>query len=275
MDSKYSLDDISVAPPVSASTSSDPEIITTPLVEQSWQLFENCRITQSMGVIQGPSGTGKSFAFKAILKRFTQAQMPGSLAIIPCCQSSGPSSGVRSILRELGLGGAVVSNHAVAGLHYLLKLAQREITHQGINGLLLDDADNFAVDALGGIVSLFNYLKDSGHPIVIILAGVLPEERWIAQLPSAVTRTLHVQRSTSMPIKMMAAVMKRMGGPLPLLVEAFQQGDKEAGKILRLIHGHTGGVFRRVRFFSDLATEKSPGGLTLETTEAILAQMQN
>jgi len=42
-----------------------------------------------------------------------------------------------------------------------------------------------------------------------------------------------------------------------------------------MIHGQTGGVFRRVRFFADLASEKSPGALTLETTEAILGQMQN
>jgi hypothetical protein len=182
---------------------------------------------------------------------------------------------VRGILRELGLGGAVTTNNAGAGLQFLLKLAQREIIQRDIQGLLLDDADNFAVDSLGGIVSLFNNLKESGHPIVIMLAGVLPEDRWIGQLPSAVTRTLHVQRSTPMPLKMMAAVMKRMGNPLPAVIEAYQAGDKDAGKILRMIHGQTGGVFRRVRFFADLASEKSPGALTLETTEAILGQMQN
>jgi type II secretory pathway predicted ATPase ExeA len=275
MDSKYSLDDISVAPAVETPVRPELEIITTPLVEQAWQLFSNCRITQSMGVIQGPSGTGKTFALKAILNRFTQAQLPGSLCIIPCCQASGPSSGVRGILRELGLGGAVTSNHTVAGLHYLVKLAQREITHRNIAGLLLDDADNFAVDSLGGIVSLFNHLLEAGHPITIILAGVLPEERWIAQLPSAVTRTLHVERSGAMPLKLMAAVMKKMNGPLPAVVSAHQEGDKEAGKMLRLIHGRTGGIFRRVRFFADLASEKAPGGLTLETTEAILGQMKN
>jgi len=275
MDSKYSLDDIAITQPSETSLRPELEIITTPLVEQSWQLFENCRITQSMGVIQGPSGTGKSFAYKAILNRFTQAQLPGSLAIVPCCQASGPSSGVRGILRELGLGGAVTTNNAGAGLQFLLKLAQREIIQRDIQGLLLDDADNFALDSLGGIVSLFNNLKESGHPIVIMLAGVLPEDRWIGQLPSAVTRTLHVQRSAPMPLKMMAAVMKRMGNPLPAVIEAYQAGDKDAGKILRLIHGQTGGVFRRVRFFADLASEKSPGALTLETTEAILGQMQN
>ena len=228
-----------------------------------------------MGVVQGPSGTGKSWLLKAIQKRFSQSQLPGSICIVECCQAAGPSSGVRAILLELGIGGAVTSNRTVAGLQYLLKLAMREITQRGIRGILLDDADNYAPDAIAGIVSLFNHLKESGHPIVIILTGVLPEERWIAQLPAAVTRTLHVERSAAMSLTLMAAVMKRLPAPLPALVEAHQAGDKEAGKILRLVHGQTGGVFRRVRFFSDLVAEKSPTGLSLETTEAILAQMQN
>lgn len=274
MDSKYSLEG-EVSPPVFTPVVSEADIITTPLVEQSWQLFENCRIAQALGVIQGPSGTGKTWALKAIQKRFAQAQLPGSVSIVSCCQASGPSSGVRSILLEMGLGGSVLSNRTVAGLHYLLKLAQREISQRGVKGILLDDADSYAVDTIGGIVSLFNHLKETGHPVTILFAGVLPEERWISQLPAAATRTLHIERAEAMSAKLMAAVLKKMRPPMPSLVAAYQNGNKDAGKILRLIHQSTGGVFRRVRFFSDLAAEKTPSTLTLETAEAILGQMQN
>lgn len=273
MDAKYSLEEITSSP--SPQIQSQAEIITTPLVEQSWQLFENCRIAQAMGAIQGPSGTGKTWALKAISKRFAQSGSTGTIAIIPCCYASGASSVIRNILRELGLGGAVTSNNNVAGLHYLLKLALREISRRKIAAILLDDADNLALDALGGIVSLFNYLIEAGHPIVIMLAGVLPEEKWIAQLPSAVTRTLHIERSAPMSLKLMAGVMKQLGEPLAGVVSAYQEGDKEAVKVLRLIHGRTGGVFRRVRFFANLVSEKAPSVLTLEVTEAILDQMQN
>ena len=108
--------------------------------------------------------------------------------------------------------------------------------------------------------------------MTLIMTGVLNEDRWIGQVPAAATRTLHVEHSTVMDIAMTAAVLKKMGEPFHNLVQA-QRKDADARAALRLIHRETGGVFRRIRYFSDLASVQAEKDLTLEIVEAILKQM--
>lgn len=274
MDEKFAIRTEDVATAHDIPQAPDEEIITTPLIESAWQLYNNCRTANAIGVIQGPSGTGKSSALKAIVSRHVQNQFPGTVHRIKCCKASGPSSGVRAILLDLGIGGAVTSNRTVAGLHYLLKLATRELGQRNIAALLLDDADYYEPDTLLGIIALFDQLRESKSPLTLIFTGVSNESKWIGQIPAATTRTLHLTRSTVMDFAMTAAVLKHMGISFEKLVLA-QESDSKARAALRLIHKETGGIFRRVRYFADLANARNPEELTLEVVESILEQMQN
>jgi len=206
------------------------------------------------------------------MSRHVQQQLPGSIHRIKCSKACGPSSGVRAILLDLGIGGAVTSTRAGAGLHYLLALAVKEIKQRKVATLLLDDADYYETDAIVGIVALFDQLREAKCPVTLIMTGVLDEDSWIGQVPAAATRTLHVEHSSLMDLRMTAAVLKQMGEPFAQLVES-QRKDPDARTALRLIHKETGGVFRRIRYFTDLASAQVGKGLTLETVEAVLEQM--
>jgi hypothetical protein len=276
MDSKFTLseEDAGTASTQEATQVSTEDLITTPLIEQCWKLYTNCRTAKAIGVIQGPSGTGKSSALRAIMARHAQNELPGSIHRIKCSKACGPSSGVRAILLDLGIGGAVTSTRSGAGLHYLLALAVKEIKRRKVAALLLDDADYYETDTIVGVVALFDQLIEAKCPVTFIMTGVLNEDRWIGQVPAAATRTLHVEHSEVMDIAMTAAVLKQMGEPFEQLVES-QRKDAVARAALRLIYKDTGGVFRRIRYFADLANAHGNRVLTLESVEAILEQMQN
>jgi hypothetical protein len=276
MDSKFIVreEDSEGAAEQDSSQVPDESIITTPLIERAWKLYTNCRTARAIGVIQGPSGTGKSSVLQAIMARHIQNQLPGSIHRIKCSRAQGPSSGVRAIMLDLGIGGAVTSTRSGAGLHYLLALAVKEIKQRKIAALLLDDADYYETDAIVGIVALFDQLREAKCPVTLIMTGVLSEDQWIGQVPAASTRTLHVEHTAMMDLAMTAAVLKHMGESLKNLVEA-QRKDDNARAALRLIHKETGGVFRRIRFFADLANDQGGNVLTLESVEAILDQMQS
>ena len=209
MDSKFILneEDIGAASTQDAAQTRDEELITTPLIERCWKLYTNCRTATAIGVIQGPSGTGKSSALRVIMSRHAQHEFPGSIHRIKCSKACGPSSGVRAILLDLGIGGAVTSTRAGAGLHYLLALAVREIKQRKVSALLLDDADYYETDTVVGIVALFDQLREAKCPVTLIMTGVLNEDRWVGQVPAAATRTLHVEHSDVMDIAMTAGVL--------------------------------------------------------------------
>lgn len=275
MDDKFSIrDDDGIREESSTSRVPDEEIITTPLVDAAWQLYLNCRIANAIGVIQGPSGTGKSWALKAIAARHAQNQLPGIVHRIKCSKASGPSSGVRALLLELGVGGAVTSNRSVAGLAYLLKLAVREMGQRNIAALLFDDADYYEPETILGLVGLFDQLKETGSPLIMILTGVANEARWLGQVPAATTRTLHIERTSVMDYAMTAAVLRHMSKRLGKIVLS-EKKDPQARSILRLIHRETGGIFRRVRFLAELVNAQADDELSQDKVEAILEQMQN
>ena len=274
MDARFNVDDLPVTGETGISQQTG-EIFTTPLVERTWALFENCRMAGAIGVLQGPSGTGKSSALKAIISRFGEAGFEGNIHLQRCCQASGPTSGVRGLMVSLGIGGSIASNRSAMGLQYMLRLAVREIVQKDVRAILLDDADYLAVDSLCGLISLFDHLREANHRATVLMSGVKDSDAWIGQLPAASTRTLHVVHSEQMDLALTAAVLKKMGASLERLIIAFTKGDKDARKCLQLIQNRTNGNFRRVQFFADLILGKSHGAIKAEMVEAILDQMQS
>ena len=110
-------------------------------------------------------------------------------------------------------------------------------------------------DTIGGRCRSVDQLREAKWPVTLIMTGVLNEDRWIGQVPAAATRTLHVEHSSVMDITMTAGVLKQFGEPFHNLVQA-QRKDADARAALRLIHRETGGVFRRIRYFADLASAR-------------------
>lgn len=249
------------------------QIVTTPFVEGCCRMFENCRTTRSIGIIQGPSGTGKTIALDVIRSRVAAAASPSIVHVMQCCRATGPSSGVRAIMLDLGIGGAVTSNRSVAGLAYLLKLAQREIASTNIVAICLDDADQYSIETLEGVVRLFDQLRDVA-PVVFLMTGVAPESQWIGQIPAAATRTLHIERSEPLTQKMTGAVLKKMSAKLDGLVGADLNGNELSKGSVKAIHTHTGGLLRRLRFFSDLANADARQVLDRKAVDELLAQME-
>lgn len=227
-------------------------ILTTPSVQAAVELLKDCVATRAIGVITGGNGTGKTFALKAITGRYSKLGLPGTCLSYRCCQVSGSTRGVKDLLTELGARGGIFQNGASATLQLLVKYALHELMKKDVHTLLLDEADLWDRDALGGLVTLYDFCREKDFPIALILSGTKELNDWIGGVSAGISRTLRFHRFSSMNLKMLTAVLQEWGEPFRILIESAKKGDQDAKRNLQLIHKHSGGNMRRLRFFADL-----------------------
>jgi hypothetical protein len=248
------------AAPLSPVFVGQEQILATPSVEAAIDLMKDCVATRAIGVITGGNGTGKTFALKAIAGRYSKLGLPGTCLSYRCCQVNGSTRGVKDLLTELGARGGIFQNGASATLQLLVKYALHELTKKDIHTLLLDEADLWDREALGGLVTLYDFCREKDFPIALILSGTKELNDWIGGVSAGISRTLGFHRFSSLSLKILSAVLQEWGAPFRSFIEAAKKGDPEAKRNLQLIHKHSGGNMRRLRFFTDLFLLHEPSG---------------
>jgi hypothetical protein len=252
------------------------EILSTPFIERCVALLKNCSATESIGAIIGGNGTGKSCAMRALELRYGKLGLPGTCFRYRCCQiEAGATRGIRDLLLELGAGGAALMNGSSVSVHVLSRIAIREFKQHNIRTLLLDEADQWSVQTLGGLVSLYDLCKEKEHPITLIVAGAERHERWIGALPAMRSRTLHFENSTNLDEAGMASVLKSWGEPFSGLVARVEAGENPAKRVFTRIFKGTSGNFRRLFYFTELAKQHPGQKIDTALVDAVLAKMVN
>lgn len=213
---------------------------------------------------------------RALELRYGKLGLPGTCFRYRCCQiEAGATRGIRDLLLELGAGGAALMNGSSVSVHVLSRIAIREFKQHNIRTLLLDEADQWSVQTLGGLVSLYDLCKEKEHPITLIVAGAERHERWIGALPAMRSRTLHFENSTNLDEAGMASVLKSWGEPFSGLVARVEAGENPAKRVFTRIFKGTSGNFRRLFYFTELAKQHPGQKIDTALVDAVLAKMVN
>jgi len=126
----------------SASSPADPKkILLLPLVEKAVDLLKLCSLTEAVGVIHGPNGTGKTEILRILERDYAACGLPGTVVRLRCCQQAGASRGIKDMLAEMGPGGVFVAVGQAASVALLCKAAVRAFEKRDVRALLLDEAD--------------------------------------------------------------------------------------------------------------------------------------
>jgi len=249
------------------------EIVTTPAVERAIELLKESVATRAIGVICGANGSGKTFALKAMEGRYGKLELPGTCFRYRCCQVNGPMRGVRDLLTEIGCGrGSLLQNGSSATLQLLVKYALHEFRKRNIRTLLLDEADLWGRDSLGGLITLYDFCRENDFPITIIMTGVLHPDQWIKNVSAALSRTLRIETVGNFDAPVMLAVLQEWGEPFLAWTKLVRAGNAEANKTARAIHKATNGNLRRMRYFADLFLLQN-ADVSRKSVEAIFAKM--
>jgi hypothetical protein len=230
---------------------SNATILTLPAVERAQKLYDECVQTRALGVIVGMNGTGKTSALKSIAGRHTAESKPGVCLYYRCARNSGPTRGLKDILQELGCRDTLFRHGA--SVQMLVKFAQRELRKRDVRAILLDEADEWALDALGGFVTLFDVLRETDTPVAAVLAGVKAPSTWIGAIPSGDSRTLRVEQFSNLTPGMMLGILKKWLPTFEALAEEYEAKNAQTRKLVTAIAKVTSGNLRRLRFFADLA----------------------
>jgi len=225
-------------------------IIATPDVEKVRQLLPDIAATQSLGVIQGRNGVGKTFLLHAAVDWHAKQKHPGRPIYYRCGKAQG-LRGLRDLLTELGSHAA----EARRGLSHqmLVRLAADVFAEQKVGLLALDEADLWQVDCLTAFVGMVDQLRAEGLSISVIMAGAKPTSKWIGACGAGISRTLRILRIAPLDRNHTAAVLRHWSPAGEKLYDAIRKKDTSARDSLQLIWRGTGGLMRRLRYCSDLA----------------------
>jgi len=249
-------------------------IVTLPVLAMAAELLMDCNATGGVGLIAGPSGSGKSVALRRLVTRYPTMGLSGN-AIYYCCQTSaGSTKGIRSILADIGVGGAIIANGHGAPMQLILKIALREFKRKNIRALLLDESDRLDRDAVAGIFALHDHLRDNGHPISLLMVTNQDHPAWLADADPIRSRTLRVIRVDHVSVDEMVGIMTAWSEEFAKFAKKVDSGDKAADEIARHIHDSTEGDLRRVNFFARVYLRHFAGkDLTMKSTEATLERL--
>lgn len=233
-------------------------VVPTPAVETAMTLLRECMATQSIGALIGSNGVGKTFALKAVEGRYSKLGLGGACLRYRCCEVRGSTRGVRDLLMHLGGRLASLRNGVTGGLQLYAKMAQAEFRKRDIRVLLLDEADLWDVAALGGLITLFDTLREGGLPLTIVLTGILPPAQWLDQLSSLRSRTLRVETVTPLSKETLLGVCQEWAEPFRQLAADVDAKKPASQKLLRTIFSGTQGNLRRARQLCDLLLMQGP-----------------
>ncbi len=246
-------------------------IITTPDVERIRELLPDIAVTQSIGILQGRNGVGKTHLLHAALDWHTKKKWPGR-AIYVRCGKAHALRGIRDLLSDLGSHAA----EARRGLSHqmLVRLAADVFSEQNMGLLALDEADLWSIDALTAFVGMVDQLRAEGLAFSVLLAGAKPNSKWIGACGAGISRTLRVLRIAPLDKPHTAAVLRHWSPAGEKLYAALSKKDPDAKESLLLIWRGTGGLMRRLRYLSDLARLHHLD-FTPETVPELLAKIDN
>jgi len=248
-------------------------ILRIPLIEQAELLLRDCSLTASIGVIVGPNGCGKSEALKRLAGNYRSLGLPGQAARIRCCQQDGPTRGAKDILLEIGVGGALMMNGQATPLSLICKTAVRAFRQRNLRCLLLDEADNWTIDTLGGFVTLLDYLRDKDHPVCAILTGVQSPTSWIGAVPALDSRTLATVNGYQLSENQVAGVLCKWGGAFSGLADSYIKGEGAALNAMQTIQSATGGNLRRLNYLCSLLAASKSKSIGKDEVISVLARM--
>jgi hypothetical protein len=252
------------------------QILTTPSIDRAIDLLLECTATRAIGVITGDNGSGKTFALRALAGRYAKLNLPGNCVFYRCCQVQGPTRGVKDLLSELSGRGSVFRNGSSAGLQLLVREMLHELKKKDIRTLLLDEADLWEREALAGFVTCYDFCRGNDVPVTVIMTGTKALRDWIGAVPAGLSRTLRTEHFGSLSLTIMTSILQEWGEPFRQVVRLAKSGDAEAKRHLQVIHKHTGGNIRRLRFFAELLLlHQSDGEITRDRISHVFAKMIN
>lgn len=253
----------------------DPSLIATlPFLNEASELLLDCVATGGIGVIAGPPGSGKTVALKRLAARYEGLGLPGACLYYCCQQNAGTTRGVKDILMEFGIGGAIIAQGHGASMQMILKLALRDFQRRNLRCLLLDETQRFDVDAMNGIVALHDHLREHGHPISIIVASNVDEPEWLTATESARSRTLKVLKSSYPDVAHMLGIISLWSDEFAAFAQAVDSGNKTAVNLARTLHNRTRGNLRRLNFFAKLFLRHHSGRpVTADSVESVFRRM--
>jgi len=256
-------------------TAKSPDaIVTLPILGAATELLLDCAATGGVGVLSGPSGSGKSVCLKRLVARYPSLGLPGE-AFYYCCQTSvGTTNGIKSLLADLGVGGAIVTHGRGAPMPLILKIALREFIKKNIQCILFDETDRWNESAIAGVFALHDYLKEVGHPISLVMVTNQENPAWLSDADPIRSRTLRVIRTEHVPVDEMVGLMAVWADEFEIFAAKLDGGDRTADEIARHIHDSTGGDLRRANFFVRIYLRHFAGkSVTMKLAEATLKRM--
>ncbi len=226
------------------------KILTTPQLERTLALARDCLGLNCLGMLSGPSGTGKTVALQAVESRYSTLSDNGKPLYLRCCIVQGPTRGIKDILDSIGIRASLLPPNAT--LQSTIKLALRELHSRQIRLLLLDEADSWGLDSLEGVVSLYDWAAQRNQPISLLLAGTSDMVKWLGNYTSGLSRTLRCESFTPMSPELMLGVLREWDDRFAALASKVEAKDKEALALVKLVHKATSGSFRRLNYFARL-----------------------
>lgn len=239
-----------LSPPLDGAPVRSPDVIASlPLLTAATSLLQDCAATGGLGVISGPPGSGKSIALRRLATRYASTGLPGS-SFYYCCQSNaGATRGVKDILAEMGVGGALIAQGHGTPMQLLLKIALREFVRKGIRCILLDETDRWDEAAVSGVIAMHDDARDNGHSFSLIMATMEPSPAWLANAESARSRTLRVIHAERALIGEALALLALWSEDFAKFNALVDSADQPAIALARRIHEEFGGDLRRLNFF--------------------------
>jgi hypothetical protein len=257
------------------SSKSPDAIVTLPILTLAAELLMDCAATGGVGVISGPSGSGKSIALRRLVTRYPAMGQPGN-AVYYCCQNGvGPTRGVIALLGDIGVGGAIITNGHGAPMPLVLKIALREFVRKNIRCVLLDESDRWNSDTIAGLFAMHDYLRENGHPFALLMVTNQDSPTWLGDADPIRSRTLRVIRVGHVAVEEMIGIMAVWGEEFSKFSAKVDEGDKAADEVARHIHDSTGGDLRRVNFFARVFLRHFWGkAVTMKNAEATLERLE-
>jgi hypothetical protein len=246
--------------------------LRTPQAEELFALARRCHALKSLGVLTGGNGTGKTTALRFVADHPGKCGIDGVVAYFLAATAAGPTRGLRDFLGDRGVKQALYQKGLSTKI--LARLAHRELSENGIQMVVVDEADLLDLQSLSGFVALADTCRDMGYPVAILFSGVLDPSKWINQIAAAESRTLHYHHLTPLSPEMIVAIFSAWGASLEDLAARVKEGNKEATVVLRSIANGTGGLFRKLYFFASLAAlEHAKETVTATTVDQIFEKM--